>query len=157
MNSLFCFGFGYCAEALASRLATRGWRITGTSRSVEGAARISRMGYRGLVSGGGADDPDLPVALAEASHLLISAAPDADGDPILGDGTDTWRPAPSLEWIGYLSTIGVYGDTQGAWVDEQTPPNPMQERARRRLAAEQAWLDFGTRFSRKVQIFRSRK
>ncbi len=60
----------------------------------------------------------------------------------------------SLGWIGYLSTIGVYGDRRGGWVDEATPPDPTSERSRRRVEAENAWLAFGARTGRRVEIFR---
>jgi nucleoside-diphosphate-sugar epimerase len=62
--------------------------------------------------------------------------------------------AASIVWIGYLSTVGVYGDHKGAWVDETTPPNPVSERSRQRLSAEDAWRAFGARSHKRVQIFR---
>ena len=62
--------------------------------------------------------------------------------------------AHDVRWIGYLSTVGVYGDFGGAWVDEDTPPKPGSERTVRRLAAETAWRDFGANHDRAVRIFR---
>jgi nucleoside-diphosphate-sugar epimerase len=62
--------------------------------------------------------------------------------------------ARRLRGIVYLSTIGVYGDRGGAWVDETTPPQPGAARSRERLAAEQAWLDFGARHGIAVAILR---
>jgi nucleoside-diphosphate-sugar epimerase len=60
----------------------------------------------------------------------------------------------SLAWIGYLSTVGVYGDRQGGWVDETSETQPISPRSRRRLAAEEAWCAFGAHTNRRVQIFR---
>uniref|UniRef100_UPI0021C8CEDC NAD-dependent epimerase/dehydratase family protein n=1 Tax=Microvirga sp. Mcv34 TaxID=2926016 RepID=UPI0021C8CEDC len=62
--------------------------------------------------------------------------------------------APRLRWIGYLSTVGVYGNADGDWVDETTPPNPASTRSRQRITAEREWLALGESASFAVQIFR---
>ncbi|MEO8715698.1 MAG: SDR family oxidoreductase [Acetobacteraceae bacterium] len=93
------------------------------------------------------------VALAEATHLLVTAPPGEQGDPLIaGVGIDALAAAPSLRWVGYLSTTGVYGDRDGGWVDEATPPAPTSDRSRRRLTAEAAWCRLADR--RGVDIFR---
>ena len=154
VKTLHAIGFGYCAEALAHLLAPRGWRISGTSRTVQGAAGITAKGFAGHVFDGTAGAPEAGAALAKASHLLVSAPPERAGDPVLRAGGASMRQAQGLAWIGYLSTIGVYGDAQGEWVDEDTPPRGRQDRAIRRIEAEQAWLAFGAETGRNVQIFR---
>ncbi|MEO0744951.1 MAG: SDR family oxidoreductase, partial [Pseudomonadota bacterium] len=74
------------------------------------------------------------------THLLISAGPDADGDPVLrAVGDQIAARARQFEWVGYLSTTGVYGDHQGAWVDERTPLAPSTRRGQWRKDAEAAW------------------
>jgi nucleoside-diphosphate-sugar epimerase len=151
---LFCFGLGYSAEALARRLAGQGWRIAGTARTSDGAERIAALGYDAILFDGSAPAAGVADALADATHVVISAGPDAEGDPTLRfHGADLAR-APALRWIGYLSTIGVYGDTGGQWVDEQTLPHPGSERARRRLVAESDWAAFARAHAKPVQIFR---
>ena len=87
-----------------------------------------------------------------ATHLLSTVPPDASGDPVLRRYQRAIETAPRLRWIGYLSTTGVYGDRNGAWVDEQTPPAPMSDRGRRRLAAEENWRRFADRCA--VDVFR---
>lgn len=127
MPQLFCFGLGYSAEALARRLLARGWDVAGSTRDAERRARLIALGIVVL---------DAPPA--DTTHLLSSVPPDADGDPVLrahGAAIARLRPA----WIGYLSTTGVYGDRDGAWVDEAAPPQPGEPRSQRRLAAERAW------------------
>jgi len=97
----------------------------------------------------------LPDALPDSTtHLLISAAPGADGDPVLGALDHMLVMLPHLEWVGYLSTIGVYGNADGAWIDESAPRAPSSERGRRRVIAEDAWLALGARTGVPVQIFR---
>lgn len=82
---------------------------------------------------------DCAAALHDATHLLISAGPTADGDPVLNALADDIARAPNLEWVGYLSTTGVYGDHQGGWVDENTPLHPATKRGQWRVDAEAAW------------------
>ncbi|TDE37094.1 SDR family oxidoreductase [Antarcticimicrobium sediminis] len=136
-NTLLCLGAGYCARALARHpLMAQGWRIRGTTRSGENAAALARLGIEPLIWSG--TDP-LP-ALREASHLLISASPGQEGDPVLAAlGDEISRVAPRLTWVGYLSTTGVYGDHHGGWVDEQTPLVPSTARGKMRVRAEAQW------------------
>ncbi len=140
LNHLICFGFGFSARALAEQLAALGWRITGTSRSAEGTERIRALGFAAARFDGTRPCTDIRAALQSASHLVISAPPGEDGDPVLRQHQSDIVVAPSLKWVGYLSTIGVYGDHGGAWVDETTPETPVSQRSKRRLAAEQSWL-----------------
>ena len=86
--------------------------------------------------------------------MLASAPPDADGDPVLRHYAGDLAQALSLDWMGYLSTVGVYGDSQGAWIDETMPAEPTSARGRRRIAAEQDWLALGARRATRTQIFR---
>jgi nucleoside-diphosphate-sugar epimerase len=138
---LFCFGLGYTALALARTLTAQGWRVTGTCRAAAHAEAIAGPGLEIVIF-----DRDQPIAeidrhLASATHLLSSVPPDDKGDPVLDmHGAAVARIAPRLQWIGYLSTTGVYGDRQGGWVDESSALTPSGERGRRRLAAETAWL-----------------
>ena len=143
-SSLFCFGLGYSARALADRLRARGWAVTGTSR--EGAGET-------IAFDGGRDLPG--DALDGVTHLLVSAPPDERGDPVLRRCRDELAArAQQLAWVGYLSTTGVYGDHGGGWVDEETPRAPLSERARRRVEAEDAWLALQRDNGVPVHLFR---
>lgn len=129
-KTLLCFGFGYSARALARHLPEE-WRIVGTSRAPREMGRAAPL----LWPGG-----DPRPALDEASHVLISAAPGAEGDPVLAALRDEIAArAGDFRWVGYLSTTGVYGDHRGGWVDEETPLTPATERGRWRVAAEADW------------------
>lgn len=135
-NTLLSFGHGYSARALAQHLLPGGWRIIGTTRSVEKVAALAETGVEPLIWPGG--DPG--AALSEASHILISAGPGDGGDPVLSALRDqVTEIAPRLKWVGYLSTTGVYGDHQGGWVDEQTPLTPSTRRGQLRAEAEASW------------------
>lgn len=151
---LFSFGLGYSANALAARLAATGWTITGTSTSSAGATRIGARGYRGLVFDGGSPSSEVRAALADATHVLLSIPPAAEGDPAFVHHAADIARAAKPGWIGYLSTVAVYGDQRGGWVDETSPPNPMSERGKRRLDAENAWLTLGARSGKTVMVFR---
>jgi nucleoside-diphosphate-sugar epimerase len=152
MTTLLAVGLGYSAAAIAARLD--GWRIIGTARSGSGLAEIASKGHEAVSFDGSAPSPALRSVIGEATHLLVSAPPEADGDPLLRRHADDLRRAPNLVWIGYLSTVGVYGDHQGAWVDETTPPSPISLRSRWRWEAEQAWQAFAAETGRVSQIYR---
>ncbi|MCU0826375.1 MAG: SDR family oxidoreductase [Tabrizicola sp.] len=136
MSTLLSLGHGYSARALARRLVLQGWRVIGTTRSQAKAEVLRAEGVEPLLW-----PADLGPALLDATHVLCSAAPDAEGDPFL-------RAAPRIAqskavWVGYLSTTGVYGDHQGGWVDETTPLTPQSDRGRQRVLAESQWLATG--------------
>jgi nucleoside-diphosphate-sugar epimerase len=135
-GTLLSLGHGYSARALARRLAPQGWRIFGTTRSADTARAIAAEGTEPISW----DHDAIATALAQATHLLTSVAPDAEGDPALrlvGDAIA--GRAPDLHWAGYLSTTAVYGDHDGGWVDEATPLDPSTRRGKARVAAEAAW------------------
>ena len=140
-KALLCFGLGYSAEVLAARLAGRGWTIRGTRRTADASARLEGLGYEMFVYDGSRPVP--PSALEGVTHVLSSVPPTADGDSVLRDHADALRACDSLVWVGWLGSTAVYGDADGAWVDESSPTRPVSERGERRLAAEQAWLASG--------------
>lgn len=133
---LISFGHGYSARALAPHLVARGWTVWGTTRKPEKAAAFDAEGVTPVLW----PDGDMTQAFETATHILISAAPDEDGDPVLARfGAQIRELAPRLDWVGYLSTTGVYGDHAGAWVDEATPLTPATRRGRLRVMAEDQW------------------
>ena len=135
---LFSFGHGYSAQALARLLLPQGWRVIGTTRDPGKAEALRAQGVEPLVWG----RDDAGPALHAATHLLSSVAPTEAGDPVLDAfGKAIAGIAPRLDWAGYLSTTGVYGDHGGAWVDEDTPLTPTTTRGQRRVAAEAQWQD----------------
>jgi nucleoside-diphosphate-sugar epimerase len=155
---LICFGLGYSAQHFVEIFAEKFDRIVGTVRGAERAAALNAHPAGRLTAlifdGNNAATPDLQSAIAEADAALVSVPPDENGDPVLRTCNDVLAHAQRLRAIVYLSTIGVYGDRGGAWVDEATPPQPGAARSRERLAAEQAWLDFGARHGIAVAILR---
>lgn len=143
MSTLLSLGHGYSAQALARRLLPQGWTVIGTTRSPAKAEALRREGVEPLLW-----PADLGPALARATHVLASAAPDAAGDPFLAELPEIAAARP--EWVGYLSTTGVYGDHQGGWVDEETPLTPNSDRGRWRVLAENQWRATGL----PIHIFR---
>jgi nucleoside-diphosphate-sugar epimerase len=154
MPRLFCFGLGYTALELARRLQLRGWTVAGTVRSEAAAAPLRASGIETLLFDRDQPPHDAAAALAGATHVLSSVPPDEQGDPVLDDWSAAIARLEGLEWLGYLSTTGVYGDRAGGWVDEASPLQPTGERGRRRLAAEQAWLALWRAHGVKVHLFR---
>ena len=137
MGHMLFFGFGFCAKALAPLLRARGWQLSATCRDDEKAAFLSAQDITPLSLTGA---PLTAAELDGVSHVLLSAAPDEDGDPALPLLTEALAALQEKpQWMGYLSTTGVYGDHGGAWVDEETPPGPLGARGQRRVDAEKAW------------------
>ncbi len=143
MNTLLSLGHGYSAQALSRLLVPQGWRVIGTTRRPDQAATLRAAGVEPLIW-----PCDLTEALGVATHILASAAPDANGDPFLAAAPAIAKAA--ARWVGYLSTTGVYGDHQGAWVDEDTPLTPSSARGQQRVLAEGQWRATGL----PVHIFR---
>jgi dTDP-4-dehydrorhamnose reductase len=158
MTALLCFGFGYSAEHFVDAYGEKFARIVGTVRGAERAAIIDAYGsgrLNALVFDGKSATPELRDAVGEADAALISVPPDENGDPVLRLlGDELGAAAARLRTIVYLSTIGVYGDCGGAWVDETTPAKPGSARSRDRLTAEQAWQDLGARHGIAVAVLR---
>ena len=146
-GGLFCFGLGFCGARLACALHTEGWQVSGTSRDEAMLDRLRKDG----IAGGPLESAAIPPG---ASHVLSTIPPGEAGDPVLLGHGEAIAAAEGLDWIGYLSTTGVYGDRGGEMVNEHDMPTPGNERSRRRLAAEEAWRDFGRRHGVAVQIFR---
>jgi nucleoside-diphosphate-sugar epimerase len=157
MSVLICLGFGYCAEHFAAEFGGKFERIVGTVRGGERAAVLNayRAGPLEAVLFDGAHAmPELRDAIAQAHYALVSIPPGDDGDPVLAAFGDDLTAAKNLRSIVYLSTVGVYGDHGGGWVDEQTPVAPVSARGRRRLAAERAWQELGARQGIAVAVLR---
>ncbi len=154
MSRLFAFGLGFSALALGKRLAAEGWEIAGTARDDGKVARLRSQGFEATRFAGSTANDDLPSLLEGTTHLLHSVPPGPDGDPVLNAYRDEIARLGKLEWIGYLSTVGVYGDQQGRWVDEATKPKPNSDRTEARVLAERAWLKFGAETGVPVQVFR---
>jgi nucleoside-diphosphate-sugar epimerase len=154
--TLVVLGYGYSSRAFVREAGRRFERVVGTARTRDKADRLVADGVQGRVLSHDHLDPALPGDIADATALLVSIPPDQSGDPVLArpELVEAIAGASGLGWIGYLSTVGVYGDHGGAWVDEATPPAPVSERSVRRVEAEQAWLALGQRTGRPVMLFR---
>ena len=134
---LFIFGMGYTARAFGRAMADVAW-MGGTTRDADRAGRLAERHFRARVFDGENFDAAMLDDLRAATHVLVSIPP-RGGDPVLAHFSEAIGAAPDLKWIGYLSTVGVYGNYAGAWVSEATTPHPQQDRSIERLATEKAW------------------
>lgn len=138
---LTILGAGYSGRAIGRLFAREGFSVCGTTRSPDKAAYLKASGIAPAIFDGGGIGPDLAATLAKTTHLVQSIAPGAAGDPFLPLIAES--TLPKLQWAGYLSTVGVYGNHDGAWVDEETACRPVSARSMERLEAEEAWSTFG--------------
>ena len=149
---LLVFGFGYTGKTLARRMLDRGWTVAATARKAEDRAAVEAAGVQPI-------DPHDPAALAEAAGraraILVTAPPNEAGCPGLAALAPAIAAAGAFpDWIGYLSTTGVYGDRQGGWVFETSALNAQSIEGARRVAAERDWLEMGRGMGLTVAVFR---
>lgn len=150
---VFIFGAGYSGKAFG-RANQKGVPVLGTTRSPEKVEALRSAGIEPVLFDG-AITSAIEDALAKTTHLVVSVAPEEAGDPVLNAAGEMLRAKmPALEWIGYLSTVGVYGDHGGAWVDETSDCRPVSKRSVMRVAAEREWLALGQEIGKPVAILR---
>lgn len=145
---ILIFGLGYSASYIAQHLQGAGTEVTATVRTTAKAEELGRRGITARLFSSSSIDPLIADDIKSSDAILSSITPNECGDPVLGSFTDAITGDSRPRWIGYLSTIGVYGDHLGSWVDETTPATSEKPRSQLRIAAEQRWLALG------AQIFR---
>jgi nucleoside-diphosphate-sugar epimerase len=149
---LLIFGFGYSAARFAARHGSAFASLTGTVRSHDKALHLRAQGHDVVVWPGEAGA--LLAALSQASHILVSTPPGEQGDPVLARLSAELARCQNLRWIGYWSTIAVYGDAGGGWVDETSPCHPANARGQARLAAEQGWAEIASATGAALHLLR---
>lgn len=150
---LFIFGTGFSSKAFVEEVRDQFDWIGGTTRSSDKMEALRTLGVEPFLFDGNSQGDGVAEALKQATHILVSIAPNEAGDPVLNQYANKIAGAKP-RWIGYLSTVGVYGNHDGAWVDEETPLHPVSKRSVQRVAAEEAWLAFAEQNDLPVQIFR---
>lgn len=151
-TSFFIFGYGYTAAHFSHKLAQLDLEIVGTTRQKKKQANNDSS----LITLIDFENPDIEHYLGQSTHVLVSIPPIAGaGDLILSRYADLiTRHSPHIQWLGYLSSTGVYGDHQGKWVDEESICRPRSSSGVLRLEAEQAWLSFAKDHQLPLHIFR---
>jgi nucleoside-diphosphate-sugar epimerase len=149
------FGCGYSGTAIAKAFAQDGVRVSGTTRSAEKVTGLEGQNIEAFLFDGETIGGDLKAAMKSVTHLVQSIAPRENGDPLIRLAGDHIKEMmPELEWIGYLSTVGVYGDHKGAWISEETPCIPVSGRSKERLEAEDAWMSVAERLAIPAAVLR---
>ncbi|WP_439614850.1 NAD(P)-dependent oxidoreductase [Shinella sp.] len=155
MTHLLILGAGFSGKAIGDVFKEAGFSVSGTTRSAEKADSLRTLGIEPILYDGGTISEALAADMARATHVVQSIAPGKDGDPLFRAGSPALSVLmPKLEWAGYLSTVGVYGDHKGVWVDEETVLNPVSARSVERVEAENHWLDFGKASALPVAVLR---
>jgi nucleoside-diphosphate-sugar epimerase len=154
-SRFFIFGAGYSAKAFAQTRSDPSIAIAGTTRSREKFTALQRAGIEPFLFDGQTFSAELLAALKQATHLIVSIAPEDSGDPVMAGAHEGMeRLAPNLRWIAYLSTVGVYGNYDGGWVDETSECRPVSHRSVLRVAAEKEWLALGLAIGVPVAVLR---
>ncbi|MBF9234436.1 SDR family oxidoreductase [Microvirga alba] len=151
---LFVFGLGYTAGHFVEAYRDHFAEICGTVRSAEKQEALRAAGFQAHRFDAGRGDDGIADELARSDALLVSVPPVAGSDIVLETFSDLITSSSRLRWVGYLSTVGVYGDAGGGWVNEDTPPDPVNDRSRSRVIAERRWLDLGRTSHCSTHLFR---
>lgn len=142
--NVMIFGCGYSGQAIAESFKSEGHRVSGTVRTAHKALELATRDIKAFVFDGSPFSEELLTELRETTHLVQSIPPGTEGDPLLKLISGRLRAlCPKLEWVGYLSTVGVYGDHGGGWVTEETPGSPIHGRSIERVDTEDAWAAEG--------------
>lgn len=148
-------GAGYSAQAFARLIAGEAEAISGTTRDTAKFGALEASGISPLLFDGSSIPQALAQEMSRATHLLHSAAPGGGSDPLLALlGASLAEAMPKLRWAGYLSTVGVYGNHDGNWVDEESACLATSIRGIARVQAERQWLDVGKASGITVAVLR---
>jgi dTDP-4-dehydrorhamnose reductase len=151
---LFAFGVGYCARFFIARSGNSYDAIAGTVRASAKAEEMASGDIETFVFDAEEEDSAIMERVASANIILVSVPPGTSADPVLARFGHRIATLPRQQTIVYLSTVGVYGDRRGDWVDETMTPTPSSERSLARLQAERSWAAIGKANSKKVYILR---
>lgn len=133
-------GCGDVGRRLAHQAMDRGTRVSAIVRRPEHAAALRDVGIDAQ-----ALDLDQPLSgngtdwNHDEIYYLAPPPPSGIEDPRVGHLLAALPRSPGRRLV-YVSTTGVYGNCDGAWIDESRPANPQVDRARRRYDAEQRLL-----------------
>jgi len=152
---LFCFGLGFTGSAFVSKVQAQDWVVSGTYRESSHKDAWSGSGVQSYYFDGDKISEELRSAVRQASYVLITIPPQKEaGDVVLKHFKEILVNCSQLEWLGYLSTTGVYGNRDGDWVDETSELKPGFDHQRRRAKAEGQWRDLYQKHRVPVHIFR---
>ena len=152
---IFLFGAGYSARAFSRLMTGEAERIDGTTRNEQNFPTLEKAGIAPIIFDGETASPELIDRLAKSTHVVISISPRESGDPSLAIVEEALRrPDNTIRWIGYLSTVGVYGNHDGNWIDETAPCEPTSRRSLERVEAENAWNALSERHGTPVALLR---
>ncbi|MDR6431794.1 SDR family oxidoreductase [Brucella pseudogrignonensis] len=152
---IFLFGAGYSARAFSRLMTGEAERIDGTTRNEQNFPLLEKSGIAPIIFDGETASPELIDRLAKSTHVVISISPRENGDPSLAIVEEALcRPGNTIRWIGYLSTVGVYGNFDGNWIDEAAKRQPGSRRSLERVEAEDAWEALSERHGTPVALLR---
>ncbi|OYR13983.1 SDR family oxidoreductase [Brucella grignonensis] len=152
---IFLFGAGYSARAFSRLMTGEAERIDGTTRNEQNFPTLEKAGIAPIIFDGETASPELIARLAKSTHVVISISPRENGDPSVAIVEEALRrPDNTIRWIGYLSTVGVYGNHDGNWIDETAPCEPTSRRSLERVEAENAWNALSERHGTPVALLR---
>ncbi|MEE2773562.1 MAG: SDR family oxidoreductase [Pseudomonadota bacterium] len=151
-KKLFIFGCGYSCSRLGQSLLDLGWEVFGTIRCKKKATEIQSLGITPVFF---YDEERINKILADEISILVSIPPVGDKDIVLEKFSSSINLfAKKINWLGYLSTTGVYGNYHGEWVDEESSLNSRSDLGKNRILAEKNWIEISKSADCPLYIFR---
>ena len=154
---LFCFGFGQVAQSFVKKISSEkiSIELTTTSREKTSEKNFENISFKSFNFSKDNFDKDLIKSLKATNYILISIAPSEGEDIVLKNFKNILQKnKDSYKWICYLSATSVYGNHNGAWVDEKSITRPTSINGKERLNAEKNWLDLALSNNLPFQVFR---
>lgn len=153
-KKLLCFGYGYVANILSEKLKAHDWEIIGTTTDPDKKKQLQEQGIKSILFDAHHSLTDPYKTLSDITHILISIPPSDRGDIVCDLHGEDIAQMKNLEWIGYLSTTGIYGNRDGQWVTENSMPAPTSRRGTLRYMAEQEWMHLYEDYHLPLHFFR---
>ena len=153
--NIFCFGFGQVAKNFIKKIKSENIKINlnVTSRNESQKKVFNEINYNSYQFSENNFDYSLIKKLKMSEHILISISP-INGDDIVIKNFQKILIESKPKWITYLSATSVYGDHDGAWVNEESKTNPTSPMGIDRLKADNAWISLSNKKNLPLQIFR---
>ena len=151
-KTILIFGCGYSARFVAQNLITQGWTVYGTTRLKENFSELLELKIKPVLWD---DVARINNILVEGCSLLSSIAPKLSSDVGLDRLSDTIASGGyKINWLGYMSSTGVYGDRSGGWVNEESVLDTKTSQGKARVEAEKKWQKFADEIGAPLFIFR---
>ncbi|NEP77805.1 MAG: SDR family oxidoreductase [Okeania sp. SIO3B3] len=144
-------GCGYVGTKVAKLWSQNGHQLTVTTTTPERVSELENVAQQVVVMKG--HDPNAMKDVLQNQQVVLLSVGNRDRTGIGYRKTyletaqtlvTALKKAPNIQQVIYTASYSVYGDTNGEWVDENTPANPSTENGNILHETEQVLLSAST-------------